>query len=89
MPPEMTPEEHRAVEAHFHAARELGDEARRAYLDEHCAGDVRTFVESLLARDRERSLLLPEAPERVGPYRVLRPWARAGWGSSTSPRTGP
>jgi len=69
---ELTPEQFRAVEAHFHAARALDGEARRAYLAGGCGGDpeIRALVESLLARDRERSWILAAAPERVGSYRV-------------------
>lgn len=75
----------------FHQAVDLDDEARRALLDEACAGDeaLRREVESLIASapgataflgsSRERAEA-DRAGEQVGPYRLVRRLGEGGMG---------
>lgn len=81
----------------FDEAVELRDDARRAYLDQHCANDheLRLEVESLLRNDNAGTnfrtaieeigaAVYPDsgrAGETVGPYRLVRELAHGGMGS--------
>lgn len=58
----MTPEEWEKVSEIYHAASELGGEARSRFLDSRCDGDesLRREVESLLAADREAGNFISE-----------------------------
>jgi serine/threonine protein kinase/Tfp pilus assembly protein PilF len=80
------------------AARRLSGDERRRYLDTACAGnpDLRTEVESLLARDEAGSSLIKTAgpiersdlpigddipiPESIGPFEVIEELGRGGMG---------
>ena len=80
----MTPERWRRITKVFHLARERDAGARRAFLDEACAGDpdLRSEVEQLLAADHEAGRfgerpVLPDADTprlqpgtQLGAYRI-------------------
>ena len=89
----MTQDEWKKVEELFLAAEERSPEGRAGFLDEACAGQPqqRLEVEAMLqagnATDAVRGIVSQaalaeaEAPQRVGPYRVIRKLGEGGMGS--------
>src|SRR5580692_10563820 len=75
------------VEEIFHRAVDLAPQARSAFLDEACGGDLslRREVESLLAHELEDGntfggLAEDEAPKAIAQYRILGKLGEGGMG---------
>ena len=88
----MTPERWRQIDELFHQATGLETGERARYLDQQCTGDagLRAEIEALIQEDERADRRIrgaigaaaaEPAPDRIGPYRVLRVLGEGGMGT--------